>query len=178
MQTKQYTTIDKSAWPRGPWDHEPDKIQWQDPATGLPCLIDRKDMGIFCGYVGVPESHPWYGKAYSEPMGECTEYCDEDGHCGHSIDSRLRAHGGVNFSDHCSPHATESSGVCHVTEPGESDRVWWFGFDAGHAGDVTPGYGHILPSLMMHGQYRDLAYVRAEVTQLAAQLAAVSASAA
>lgn len=46
MQTKQWTTIDKSAWPRGAWDDEPDKVQWQDPATGLPCLIDRKDKEL------------------------------------------------------------------------------------------------------------------------------------
>ncbi len=35
MKTKEWTTEDKSAWPRGPWDIEPDKIQWIDEATDL-----------------------------------------------------------------------------------------------------------------------------------------------
>lgn len=178
MQTKQYTTIDKSTWPRGPWDHEPDKVQWQDPATGLPCLIDRKEMGIFCGYVGVPPSHPWYGKSYSHPIGECTQYCDkgaeaeEDRHSCHCIDSKLEAHGGVNFSDQCSPDATESSGVCHVPEPGEPDNVWWFGFDCAHAWDLCPAMAERI-RLIGEGTYRNLEWVRNEVTHLAAQLAAV-----
>lgn len=39
MQCREYTTKDKSDWPRGEWDNEPDKVQFQDEATGLPCLI-------------------------------------------------------------------------------------------------------------------------------------------
>lgn len=27
---KYYNVIDKSKWPRGEWDNEPDKIQWVD----------------------------------------------------------------------------------------------------------------------------------------------------
>ena len=29
MKTIEYRTIDKSAWPRGEWDAEPDKMQWR-----------------------------------------------------------------------------------------------------------------------------------------------------
>ena len=173
MQAKQWTTMDKSTWPRGPWDNEPDKLQWIDEATGLPCMIDRKELGIFCGYVGVPESHPWHGKHYSHPLGACTEYCSEDVHSCHCIDAKLEAHGGVNFSDHCSPDATESSGVCHIVEPGDADNIWWFGFDCAHAGDLCPGSFSL--RFLQDGIYRDLSYVRAEVTHLAAQLAAVRA---
>lgn len=61
MKHLQYTTIDKSTWPRGPWDDEPDKVQWEDAATELPCLIVRNGLGALCGYVGVPEGHPWHG---------------------------------------------------------------------------------------------------------------------
>jgi hypothetical protein len=38
MDTIEYRTIDKSQWGPGPWQDEPDKKQWQDEATGLPCL--------------------------------------------------------------------------------------------------------------------------------------------
>lgn len=173
MQTKQYTTVDKSEWPRGAWDEEPDKVQWQDPSTGLPCLIVRASAGVLCGYVGVPESHPWHGRTYSAPIGECTAECTEEDHYGHCIDSRIRVHGGLTFSDACEPGAHEARGICHIPAPGEPDHVWWFGFDCGHHRDLSPGYARILPSLMRDGEYRDLAYVRAEVTALAAQLAAV-----
>lgn len=40
-------------WGPGPWDGEPDKMQWTDPATGLDCLIVRNTLGALCGYVGV-----------------------------------------------------------------------------------------------------------------------------
>jgi hypothetical protein len=36
-----WTTIDKSSWGNGPWQTEPDKAQWQDEETGLPCLAVR-----------------------------------------------------------------------------------------------------------------------------------------
>jgi hypothetical protein len=61
VETKEYRTIDKTLWPRGEWDDEPDKMQWQDEATGLPCLIVRGPVGALCGYVGVPEGHPCFG---------------------------------------------------------------------------------------------------------------------
>lgn len=98
MQTKQWNTIDKRTWPRGPWDHEPDKLQWQDEATGLVCLIDRKEhLGIFCGYVGVPSGHPLHGK-------DVDQLPDLD------------THGGINFAGSCHEGPPES-GVCHVAEP-------------------------------------------------------------
>ena len=43
METKEYRFVDKSDWDRGPWDDEPDKVQWQDVATGLPCIAVRND---------------------------------------------------------------------------------------------------------------------------------------
>jgi hypothetical protein len=59
METREYRFIDKSEWDRGPWDNEPDKVQWQDAATGLPCIARRSEaMGSWCGYVGVAEGHP------------------------------------------------------------------------------------------------------------------------
>ena len=57
METIEYRTMDKSVWGPGPWQNEPDKRQWQDEATGLPCLIVRNSMGALCGYVGVSEGH-------------------------------------------------------------------------------------------------------------------------
>lgn len=95
--------VDKSDWPRGEWDAEPDKIQWQDGATGLPCLIVRNGVGALCGYVGVPKGHPWHGVRYSE----CPEKCGEKW-CDHRPESHLEAHGGITFTDSCSDTSRES----------------------------------------------------------------------
>jgi hypothetical protein len=64
MKTISYHTEDKSGWAEGPWQSEPDKMQWQDEATGLPCLLLRGPMGALCGYVGIPPEHPAYGLHY------------------------------------------------------------------------------------------------------------------
>jgi hypothetical protein len=146
--------VDRSRFPAGPWDAEPDKLVWTTEA-GLPGMIVRNGLGALCGYAAVPPSHPWHGRGYSD--GEWPDTL------GHQID----VHGGLTYADACAGH------VCHVPAPGEPDNVWWFGFDCAHAGDLVPG-------LLTAGNagwrtayevYRDVAFVRAEVEQLALQLA-------
>ena len=170
METKEYRSVDKSGWPRGEWHDEPDKIQWADEATGLPCLIVRGPSGALCGYVGVPDTHPWHSKEYGAAIGECNEDCDGDYHYGHRIDSSIRVHGGLTFSDACQ-HSAEDRGICHVPGPGEPDNIWWFGFDCAHSGDLCPSYERHYGA--GYGSYKSVAYVRLEVTKLAEQLAAV-----
>lgn len=148
METKIYTTRDRTGWPSGPWDNEPDKMQWADKNTGLPCLAVRNFSGAWCGYVGVPDTHPMHGAHYDEVNAD--------------------AHGGLTFSGACRPGA-EEHGICHIPEPGEPDNVWWLGFDCAHLGDKCP-------QPRFHGPefddevYRTLEYVQAECTRLAAQL--------
>lgn len=64
METREWRWLDKSAWGSGEWTSEPDKKQWADAATGLPCLIVRGPFGALCGYVGVPQDHPAFGLHY------------------------------------------------------------------------------------------------------------------
>ena len=45
METIEYKAHNRADWPKGKWDNEPDKIQWQDPTTKLPCLMVRNSMG-------------------------------------------------------------------------------------------------------------------------------------
>ena len=106
-------------WPEGPWTDEPDKVQWVDPATGLDCLLHRNHLGAWCGYVGVPRSHPMYGKHYG--------------------DVEVDVHGDLTYAATCQDTSDESIGICHVPEPGRPHDVWWFGFDCGHGGDFMPG---------------------------------------
>ena len=159
MQTKTYTTIDRDSmgWPSGEWDGEPDKVQWQDSATGLPCLAVRNPLlGHWCGYVGVSGHHPMHG----------LEYRDVD----------IYAHGGVTYSDACQPTEDESTGICHAPDDGEPDHVWWFGFDCAHCFDWSPqqaknerGRGYPFTKVGSES-YKTLAYVQQQCAELASQL--------
>lgn len=157
MKTIEYSFIDKSAWGPGPWQDEPDKVQWSDPLTGLPCLAVRpKVHGSWCAYVGVAEGHPLFGKEDSEEM-------------------PLSVHGGITFTDFCVEDDKEH-GICHVPDPGEPDRVWWLGFDHGHADDYMPALAARSSSFaeVFDGWvYRDLPYVKEGCADLAAQLKAL-----
>jgi len=138
----------------GEWENEPDKIQWVDEATGLDCLMHRNNGGAWCGYVGVAEGHPAFGKDYD--------------------DVDVTAHGGLTYGDFCQNTTDESFGICHVPEPGRPHRVFWLGFDCAHAGDLLPAYRSIpgMPALLQHDrdEYRNREYVESEVTKLARQL--------
>ena len=151
METKTYTTIDRKGWPSGPWDGEPDKVQWPDEETGLPCLAVRHHRnGHWCGYVGVPPGHPLHGKDAG--------------------DVSFNVHWGVNFAEGCAPNADESRSICHVAAEGEPDHVWWFGFDCAHSGDAPPGE-QMYRGTRYDDVYRTLDYVLRECKSLAAQIA-------
>lgn len=153
MQTKTYTTIDrtKTNWPEGPWDHEPDKMQWPDEVTGMPCLAVRHpEFGHWCGYVGLPPGHPLHGVEYNNVLS-------------------ARAHCGLTFSGACQPSEDEATGICHVPDEGEPHGVWWFGFDCNHANDLAPGMlKHMYPSYRHGNRY----YTLEDIKELCAVLAA------
>lgn len=171
METIEYHTMaeKKREWARGPWDKEPDKLQWQDPQTGLPCLIVRAHHGALCGYVGVPEGHPWHGKEYDN-VRWANPAAKEN------WDYYPDVHGGLTFAGPCS-EGKEEDGICHKPGPGEPDNVWWLGFDCAHAGDETPAIAATLrdighprnKALREYEKYRTIDYVKANVTSLAHQ---------
>ena len=154
METIEYrNVVDKSEWLRGPWDDEPDKKQWKDETTGLPCLIVRGPSGALCGYVGVTEGHPFFQRNYS--------------------DLDLEAHGGLTFASSCMherPGIGKERLVCHIPEDEESDNVWWLGFDCAHYMDLCPAHGADRWSSGGMEKYRDFAYVTQQVTNLARQI--------
>lgn len=161
---KTWHKVDKAEWPDGPWKDEPDRAQWIDGKSGLDCLITRSHMGNFCGYVGVPETHPLYNRDYEE--------------------ASLSVHGGVTFSAPCDPAELEDEGICH-TGTVANEKVWWFGFDCAHAYDLKPALlamtnQGILPEifktpLYCGDRYCDFSYVVSEVEKLAEQLMATQA---
>jgi hypothetical protein len=138
------------------WKSEPDTVEFQH--SGYACLLKRsKRLGVWCGYVAVPPGHPMHGQQYDEVA--------------------VEVHGGLTYASKCN----QSLGICHVPQPGESDDVWWLGFDCGHPGDYVPNPDWGIGGLSMfggdeaggrYGIYRDLAFVRAETEKLADQIAA------
>ena len=153
--------ISREGWARGPWDDEPDRLEWRS-AAGYPALIVRNPMGALCGYAAVPPGHPCHGVDH--------------------YDLSLSVHGGLTYSEHCQGE------ICHVPAPGEPGDVWWFGFDCGHGYDAKPGIQALFAQaaaldpdplfeelLARTETYRTIEYVRAQVEALAAQLAAMAA---
>ena len=148
MKTKEWQDYpERWQFRPGPWRDEPDRIQWRDEATGLPCLMARGGVGAWCGYVGVDQTSSLYGKDYMD-----IEKSEID----------FSVHGGLTYSSFCQGR------VCHEVEPGEDDQIWWLGFDCCHSGDLTA---------IMHRPYhatteiyRDVDYVKREVVNLARQI--------
>jgi hypothetical protein len=154
METLIYSDVhDRSDWPSGPWDTEPDKVQWPDSDTGLPCLAVRNSSGAWCGYVGCPEDHPLHGMGYDDVYA-----------AGHDIE----VHGGLTFAGPCTPGTAPGKGICHIPGEGESDNVWWLGFDCAHYRDLMPAMSSMFQD---EGIYRDWDYVKSECANLTRQIA-------
>lgn len=156
-QTWMNPKINRAGWDAGEWDNEPDKVQWTDPATGLICLAKRNHYGSWCGYVGIAADHPAYGKDYDSVEVDC--------------------HGGLTYSGLCQEGPPEQI-ICHVPESGQPEHLYWLGFDCGHCDDLAPGTRafckrYALLEYQEYEVYRNLDYVKQEVTGLAAQLGAM-----
>ena len=139
--------------PDGVWQSEHDHIVFEH--AGLPCILARGGAIAWCGYVAVPPGHPWHGKSYGD-----VRVLDADG-----AETWPDVHGGLTYSEKCQGH------ICHVAKPGESDDVWWLGFDCNHSGDLA-AYDIIDGERDHHRYpwpttYKTVDYVRAETMKLA-----------
>lgn len=132
--------IDKSSWPRGPWQTEADDLEWRT-TSGLRAVILRNPFfGTLCGYVAIPPSHGLHGVSYEK--------------------APLSAHGGLTYASHTPPrdHETDEKlwwfgfDACHSCD-----------YAPGLAQLRHAYMSRDLP-------YRDVAYMRRECEKLAAQL--------
>lgn len=130
---------DKSNWREGPWDNEPDRKDFV--YLGYSCFALRNALGNWCGYVGIPESHPLFMKSYD--------------------DAPIDVHGGLTYGALCSPP------ICHIPAPGMPEKVWWLGFDTAHYGDISPS--RYMPQIASES-YKDLNYTESEIKRMAEQL--------
>lgn len=157
-----------------PWLTESREVTWIHETTGYTCHVKRQPAGFLCGYVEVPIGHPLHGVQYdwtipaslvpaaravlAGPVGQrgildCFIQADrpvEQMRAGFLFD----VHGGITF-----------------TGPAYWDHElgWWFGFDCGHAGDLSPRLG-----TMSGDVYRNMPFVRAQCESLAEQLEAIA----
>lgn len=207
--------LPKSEWGPGPWQDEPDFAAWHH--SGFVCFAVRNmDVtGSWCGYAGVTAAHPFWGKNYhecaigcepkpepappkpGEPFYELHEKWSNSSlhkrfdiphyECGHTPEDVIRVHGGLTWANPIgSLVMPEAVKVAHPD-------LWLFGFDCGHAFDLSPQMDALMRRIMPawhtlekdHRQamragtdysevYRDLAYVTEEVNNMAAQLALVA----
>ena len=137
-------------WGDGPWNQEPDRVEWIDN-TGLSCLVERYGrLGTLNGYVGVDSTHPLFQKDYHNWRGD------------------FRAHGGITWASFFN-----KEDASHFVEHNKKIRLWWIGFDCSHGFDCIPLYqnkffGGIGADIQ---NYRSLSYVKKECLFLAKQIA-------
>lgn len=139
------TWVEKGSWPSGPWQDEPDRVEWEE--NGYPCLALRNpSWGVWCGYVAVPSGHPWHGKG-----------CD---------DVPAEVHGRLTYADSCMEDVRPlRERVCHAGPEG----VWWLGFDCAHCWDVIPAFG-LGPAWVSESMsYKPLPYVLDQIRSLREQ---------
>lgn len=156
--------INKESWGKGPWQKEPDYLEWIDKTTGLRCRIRRSRLGSLNGYVCVPRKHPAHSIHYdgakdyfglSQNQIWWRKFVKRDARY---FVTEIEIHGGLTYSSY------------------EGSR-YWFGFDCGHYRDFSPGMSSFIqgtpPYNVTGSQYRTVSYVMKEVRSLAKQLHAI-----
>jgi hypothetical protein len=128
---------------------EGDCLDWTDSVTGYDCAIRRVGtLGHLCGYVRVPETHPYYNKQIMD-----TDLDNFQVHWGLTFDGKM---------DFVQDDYTLSK---------DNREGHWIGFDCAHSGDLYPPnilkYNENIPS---HEVYRTMEYVKKECENLAKQL--------
>lgn len=116
------------------------------------CSIWINALGALCGYIGIPSFHPWYEMEID--------------------DIPINVHFGLTFGQH-ELEMRDSSGEYHPHRT-EMD-IYWIGFDCAHFSDAVPAF------VLLHDnnypieieQYKDVEYVKKEITNMVTQAAAV-----
>lgn len=70
---------------------------WCDPSTGLDCIAQVNYLGCWCGYVAVPQNHPFYNTGYAKWP-------------------NILVHGGLTFSGLINGSYYVGFDCCHITD--------------------------------------------------------------
>jgi hypothetical protein len=101
--------MDKTLWGAGPWQMEPDQLEFE--YKGFKCELKRNHVGCWCGYVGIPKDNPI--------LADIDDINDED-YMNMDYDNiPLDVHGGLTYGKLV-------------------EDLYWVGFDCAHLGDYWP----------------------------------------
>ncbi|MFX4303032.1 hypothetical protein ACOJUR_12370 [Alicyclobacillus tolerans] len=106
-------------------------------------------MKHLCGYVAIPQDHPWYGLS--------------------SFVINADVHGGLTFSRFGHAKECENHPDYKPATDEKGRKLWWVGFDTAHAGDLIPfemEQGRWIDPTV---EYRNFDYVKEQVQKLAEQ---------
>jgi hypothetical protein len=125
-----------------------------------------------CGYVGIPETHQFYFKKYSDkvliklpddtligkrnPIDLLLMACEKE-ESTTRVGCLFDVHGGITYNGRCETYPTN-----HNRDNGVKGQLWWFGYDCAHLGDKT--------LYSFDGEERTLDYCFEECESLAEQL--------
>lgn len=108
---------DKAGWTAGQWSSEPDKVQWQDPLSGIPCLIVRQ-RGLWSSYAGLNQTYTIYGQTAS------------------ALDALLIVGGLEVTYAAVADNSGRPLAIVHTPEAGEPGGLWWVGVGACHDSEL------------------------------------------
>jgi hypothetical protein len=113
----------------GPWkgEHACAYPGEQFRALGCDCTIIRNGLGSLCGYVRVPDGHPWHGKHYDD--------IDAKVHGGLTFSGKLRADMDGWWIGFDCAHSGDLVPAMSLTFPGDTYRT--FGYVVGACGDLA-----------------------------------------
>lgn len=152
---------------------------------GLRCVVVMTEMGHRCGYVGISNTHPLYGKDYSDTIGKffnikensmkkispinimMLAFEQPNDNSPVRIDCYFNVHGGITYAG-------------QGDYPVKSD-LWWFGYDCAHAGDAKDidaikdeRLKEMEKEFKHYGEVRTLKYCINECKSLAEQLVQIT----
>lgn len=165
-----------------PWLDEPDYRMFE--AAGMVCMVRRVWSGNLCGYVGVGRSHPLYQVGARDLVPAPDTWTERpfnvDEHGVIETFLTVLEHNAGDIPDGFAPLSALISvhGGLTWAAPIHDHTGWWFGFDCGHAGDISPGLIATVQSVGLDtshyfawGSYRTFDYVVSETATLAQQIA-------
>jgi hypothetical protein len=113
----------------------------------LPCLMLRGPLWHWCGYVGVPPTHPHAATDYDEVP--------------------VSVHGGLTYGEPADIYMSSIKHPNFIELLSKYNSYYIFGFDCAHFGDRLPNDKYCTNN---YGEYRDERYAMNEVLSLADQL--------
>lgn len=157
-------------------------------AHGLECAALAHTAGHRCGYVRVPEGHPWFGLGYNDEAPNPAPLPDDATVDDYGLGASIAVLSGTvtDFSKRIEGQVQVHGGVTFAASSVHDDlpEGWWFGFDCAHSGDKKDPSLMDADALVLHveceahypdpGVIRGLDFVVAECERMAKQIAEAS----